>query len=75
MSVTLAGGQHLGATLDAREYPVDTATVSLQASGVVAELAASGHVSGTAVEGASLSNTGTATCDVTPADVVKHCGP
>ncbi len=75
MAVTLAGGQHGGATLDARGYPVSTATVALQAAGANAQLAASVRVSGTVVEGSSLSNTGAATCDLEgPADAV-HCGP
>jgi Putative auto-transporter adhesin, head GIN domain len=73
LDVTLAAGQHGGATLDARGFPVEVATVALQAPATQAQLAARVRVSGTAVEGASLSNTGTATCDVEAPPGVVSC--
>jgi hypothetical protein len=75
IDVTLAAGQHGGATLDARGYPVSTATVALQAAGAEALLAASVRVSGTAVEGATLANTGPAPCDVDAPPNVVRCAP
>jgi hypothetical protein len=63
LSVQLQGGQRGGAHLDARGYPVDTASVTL-AGGSTASLAARVSVSGSADGGSSVENTGAATCNV-----------
>ena len=75
ITVNLQGGQRGGAHLDARGYPVDTATVAL-AGGSTARLAARVGVSGTADGGSTLENSGAATCTVSAsADSKVTCSP
>lgn len=64
LAVTLAGGQHGGASLDARGYPVGDAQVRLTA-GARAQLAAAGSVQGTVAGGSVLENVGEGACTVT----------
>ncbi|BDG03339.1 GIN domain-containing protein [Anaeromyxobacter oryzae] len=63
LEVVLSGVQH-GAHLDAREYAVATSDVTLTGSSR-AELQASLAVTGTAVPGSRVENSGTGTCRVT----------
>jgi hypothetical protein len=75
LSVGLQGGQRGPATLDARGYPVDTASVALS-GGSTALLAARVGVSGSATGASTVKNTGTATCTVSAsADSKVTCGP
>lgn len=63
LEVSLSGGQHGGARLDARGYPVATAAVTLT-GGSIAQLAASSAVSGTAAQGCRVENVGAGACQV-----------
>lgn len=62
--VTLGGGQHGGASLDARGYPVATAEVALTA-GARVQLAAAVSVTGTAAGASRVENEGAGACAVT----------
>lgn len=62
LEVALSGGQH-GALLDARSYPVTTASVELTGSSR-AQLQASGEVTGTAVPPSRVENSGSGLCSV-----------
>jgi Putative auto-transporter adhesin, head GIN domain len=65
LTVTLGGGQHGGARLDARDYPVQQAAVSVS-GGAVASVDASAAVQGSADgAGTRVENTGDGACAVT----------
>lgn len=61
--LSLGGGQHGGARIDARNYPVEEADVALSA-GASAAVAASVAVTGTADAGSRLENVGAGACSV-----------
>jgi hypothetical protein len=68
LAVTLSGGQHGGARLDARGYPVAEADVSISAGASVA-LRASSSVEGTAAgAGSRVENEGDGACTVATTD-------
>lgn len=73
LSVQLSAGQHGGATLDARGYTVQEATVAL-VSGSRAKLRVTGTLSGSATGGSAVENEGGAICSVTPPEAAQ-CGP
>jgi Putative auto-transporter adhesin, head GIN domain len=65
LAITLGGGEHGGARLDARDYPVQQADVSVS-GGAVAAVDAAAAVQGSAAgAGTRLENTGDGACAVT----------
>lgn len=64
LEVSLSGGDHQGARLDASRYPVELARVALS-GGAAAEVLASGAVEGTAAPGSAVENLGEGLCQVT----------
>lgn len=64
LELSLSGGEHGGARVDAASYPVATAAVALT-GGARAEVRASGAVTGTAAPGCAVVNLGAGSCLVT----------
>jgi hypothetical protein len=76
LALSLGGGQHGGARVDARDYPVAEADVAITA-GAFATLRASGSVEGTADgAGSRVENAGAGACQVAATNLaVVSCAP